>query len=457
METELVRSGYFWIPNLPNDKVPGTLTIGQGGLIELELVGGFADANRMGGQEEFSRLLGSIEKEAYVTLEDCFYIARNVSFGGISKSRLRVGMVFGGVQYSHLEKPTFNSLSFSTDLLDEWVGISGIKADSNLLGKSTIEYLPPKPIPFSLPNGMNMEIAFHYSLPGTGYITEAVIRQKTFIKLSSSEELPLEVFLNVAKRLNNFLCFAVDQTLSLKDVTATSPRILYNPDEPKYLLPIKIYYPSLPHSEKQPRSHWRSMLFSYRIIKDNADEVLNKWFTTYELIEPAINLYFSTKAGGHTYLESKFLALAQGLETYHRRTSDEALMSDDAYNSLVQQILGNCPEGHEEWLEGRLSQGNSLSFYQRLVKIIRPFGVYFGNSSARSSLARKISLTRNYLTHYNKDLEADAASGDQLYELCNKMEALFQLHFLQIIGFTQGELKELVDGTGPLRHRLNQS
>ena len=68
------------------------------------------------------------------------------------------------------------------------------------------------------------------------------------------------------------------------------------------------------------------MLFNFGAIKTNAQQVFNNWLNSYEYLSPALSLYFSTKAGAQKYLDGKFLALAQGLETHHRRTSSETLM-----------------------------------------------------------------------------------------------------------------------------------
>ena len=37
IEREIKRLGYFWAPGNPNEKLPGTLSISDGGVIELEI------------------------------------------------------------------------------------------------------------------------------------------------------------------------------------------------------------------------------------------------------------------------------------------------------------------------------------------------------------------------------------------------------------------------------------
>lgn len=82
------RSGYFWLPDREGKKLPGTLTVTDGGEIELEIVGLFHDGKEQFENNDISRIVGEIEKDGLVTLEDCFYkkkkhlIWRNIEISG---------------------------------------------------------------------------------------------------------------------------------------------------------------------------------------------------------------------------------------------------------------------------------------------------------------------------------------------------------------------------------------
>ena len=108
------------------------------------------------------------------------------------------------------------------------------------------------------------------------------------------------------------------------------------------------------------------MLFNFDNIKNNAEAVFNKWINAYENLSPTLFLYFSTKNNSINTISSKFLALAQALETYHRRISNEKLMPDDIYESLLLEIVNSCPEQHKDWLYGRLKYGNEITLSKRL-------------------------------------------------------------------------------------------
>lgn len=459
IEEEYVKTGYFWLPENEDRKIPGTLTISNGGDIELEIVGLFDKSiQAINGNDDLSRIIGHIEKDGLVTLDDCFYTKKNISFGGISKSKVCVNRVLSGAAYDKDEPVTFNSLSFSVDCFDEWVGISGIKVNNDWENKTAdITYKPPENIDYQLDNGMLLVICFAYTLPGFSNTTEAKITQRAYFKLVSKDLRPLGDFTEVTYKLTNLMCFAIDATVTLNNLIATSSEIQREIGEGKiHLVPIRIYYPSIPFSEEAPKKSWHQMLFSYRAITSNAQDVFNNWINAYEIIAPALSLYFSTKIGAQKYLDGKFLALAQGLETYHRRTSDEKLMDSNEFESLVSEIIKACPEQHLEWLKGRLMHGNEINLGKRLKRIIEPFKDKLGNSKDRNSLLRKIVDTRNYLTHYNEDLKDSAAQGRALWGLCQKMEVIFQLHFLKVIGFSDEEISAVIENCYPLKRKLSE-
>lgn len=459
IEEEYKKTGYFWLPGKDDAKIPGVLSINEGGKVELEIVGHFdAGMKILNGNDELDRIIGHVEKDGLVTLDNCFYTKKNVSFGGISKSKVLVNRVLSGAAWDQDESVTFNTFSFSVDCLDEWVGISGINVDTDWENKTgSISYRLPEKIGFNLDNGMKLEICFAYTLPGFPDLKEAKITQRAYFRLESESLRDLSDFKTVAFKITNLMCFAMDRTVSMKNVSATSSEIQRDGvGDKKYPIPITIYYQSNPYSEIAPKINWHDMLFSFGIIKDNAQLVFNNWINAYEYLSPAFGLYFSTKTGAQKYLDGKFLALAQGLETYHRRTSKETLMEPKSFELLVSTILDGCPDEHSDWLKGRLMHGNEINLGKRIKKIIEPFKDYLGTSRDRSKLLRKIVDTRNYLTHYSDDLEGASAKGRDLWILCLKMEVIFNLHFLNVVGFTDEEVKGVVENCYPLKRKLKE-
>lgn len=115
VKEELKRLGRFWLPSAEERKIPGTLSISDGGNIELE-VSGLFDQNEMdaiNASYHLGRIVGQIEKEGFVTLEDCFYTNKNVSLdGGISKATLRASTIYIGAAVGEKESILLPRFSF---------------------------------------------------------------------------------------------------------------------------------------------------------------------------------------------------------------------------------------------------------------------------------------------------------------------------------------------------------
>ncbi|RKU08541.1 hypothetical protein C6502_15125 [Candidatus Poribacteria bacterium] len=426
IKEEFKRSGDFWLPSVPDRVLPGTLSISDGGDIELEIAGLFSNDEMEtllnDDWQSIERIVGHIEKDGLVTLDDCYYKTGTINLiGGRSKSLIHVSRVFTGVAYDEGTCPLFNTLTFSVEGIDEWVGISGIKVGLQTKeNTATISYQQPTDISLYLNNNMQLLIVFDWKFRGSPVTKEAGISQKTYFKLVSKEARELADFVFVVHKITTLLCFAIDKAVSLDSMSATADNLRqdFGSGETR-LVPVNIYYSSRPYSKDEPKIHQHDMLFGFGQIQGDAERKINDWIKAYEYLDPTFDLYFSAQTGVEQYLEVKFLTLAQGLEAFHRRKN-----------------------------------GGSVSFGERIECIIKPFEAIIGNQTTREKLISRVVNTRNYLTHYDSSLKSKTARDESLWSLCLKMELLFQLHFLQLIGFSQSEIGSIITNYKQLRRKL---
>ena len=465
LSESIEKSGFFWLPTDVDNPLPGVLRITESGEATLDVFGmaqdtpsssSFDDLLFGRNDEALSRIVGIVGKNELVTLDSCFIENWNRNFGGLWNSTIVANRAFIGAIYRDGQDITFSKIEFSVEGLDEWLGISGIEHVHNWTEKIfSIHFGCPEEIAFSLPDGMEMRFTFRGTLSVRDRITDAGVNQKAYISLKSAELRPLEDFTPLISKLHNFLCFAIDKIVSLESVTAYSTELTQKREDGlTYEPPIKVYYQSEPYSETLSRARWPNMLFPYGKVANEFGEIIVKWLDNYESLEPAFNLYFALKAGAHKYMDGKFLSLAQGIETLHRRNFQEKPMSQEEFSNLVGTILHAIPDDKKGWVEGKLKYANELSLRQRIGEMIRPFENFFGASSERKHFISKVVDTRNYLTHYDSRLASHAASGRDLWTLCMKLEALFQLHFLRLIGIKAESISAIVEGHNSLREKL---
>ena len=471
IKEEITKTGNFWLPQ-SHEPVSGVLSISNERGIELEtakslvndpasLISPFITLDNV------FQVIGHIQEYGFVILDGCQISSGgfNINLGQIQTSQtILVNRVFTGfpdTQYLQNGIPSFNAFEFSIEGIDEWLWIHGIDDDYNPEERAiTISCKQPESILFNLTNGMRLEIMFDIGNTTTRGPWERGVSQKAYFELASENALEFKQFLSVAYKIVDLLCFTINETVHLDSMSATSHEIIKNPGDPA---PITIYAPSVfYYSKDQPKIDRNRMLFGFSDIRDNAEGMINKWIESYEDYKNAFDLYFLAQLKPQLSLEVKFLTLAQGLEVYHRRMS-----SDDApemgevklkYKELVQGLIEQYPDGRDKkWLEGKLKHLNDVTLGKRIKELINPFKEIFGNSKQRGKLARKILVTRNYLTHYDPVSEPEAAKGADLHVLCLKMELLFELHFLKLTGFAPEKIQSIADKCPKLQWKRSSS
>lgn len=458
--------GFFWLPSNPEDRLPGTLRISRIGEVTLEVIGIFGNwysaLQDMGigiespsedGKPNQERIVGTIEKGGIVTLDGCIPTKKSLNMsGGISKSAYLAKFAFIGGNYDAGKELMFSDVSLFVEGLNEWLSVSWFREEQNRETKSgRIEYQLPEDIAFKLPNGVELSIKHLLSPPSFGVpYTKVCIAQTSYFGVKLECPQPIGCFLPLVVRLCNFLSLAIDQPVSISSISGYLDQKSETARTPQS--PIGIYYQASPNVEVKPEIQFNNMLFACGNIVDQCEQVLTKWLEVYDTFEPALNLYFASRSDAlQSYLEVRFLRLAQGIETLHRRSSQDTEMPEDEFNELKQSIIESCPAEKKQWLERELKYANELSLRQRIKAMIQPFQPWFGCQKESRRLVNLVVDTRNYLTHYDSELAIRDSYVGGLWYLCEKLEALFQLHFLRLIGI---DPKPIVERQNKLAKKL---
>ena len=417
IKEEIKRSGAFWLPSTPQRDIYGTLSISDGGDVKLELTQPIdTDLEVVFGQtNDLKQIVGHVEKDGPVLIDRCYRIQkkRNIAHGGlIAADVIWADRVLTSLPYDENTNLHFNTLTFSIEGIDEWVGISGIKVDPQYEERAlTISYNQPEKIVLNLNNGMQLLITFAPTFPGFPAAKKAEVTQKTYFKLISQKACELDEFISVARKIAAFLCFVMNEIVCLDGMSVTSNNLnRHSEDGHAEPISVRVFCPTRPYAKDEPEINALDMLFRFTEVQGQFESIINKWIENYEQISPALDLFFLTKTGTLPSWNIQFLTLVQGLEAFHHRISiDKNLTLRNRLNIMTDQFTK------------------------------------FMCGDKRLQLIERIVDTRNYLTHYNSKLEQKAAKGEVLKFLCRKMNALFRLHFLKLIGFNEQEIEHIVD------------
>ena len=90
IKEEFKRTGVFWLPSSPQEQVPGTLSISDGGDIKLELtqpidISSLQALFGYSSDDSLSHILGHVEKDGPVIIDRCYHMSRkrNIAHSGL--------------------------------------------------------------------------------------------------------------------------------------------------------------------------------------------------------------------------------------------------------------------------------------------------------------------------------------------------------------------------------------
>ena len=338
---------------------------------------------------------------------------------------------------------------FSVEGLDEWFYFHHhpFSGSGGPGGPQTLTYTAPDPIAFQLTD--DLAISFHMGLSENLGMFQRVFTTQMRIHIESAAPLEFGSFMTVLRKVKNFLSLAADRPLSFTLING------YQEDTSEPQKPVEVYGKFDPYDSLPQRNLVGSFLIQYHDHSSEIASYLRRWLESYEEYEPTFNLYFTVTANRFMHLEGRFLFLAHGIESLHRRSFPNKKMATEDFEHRVEFILEKVPQSWKSWLEGRLKYGNEPSFRKRVSEMLEPFKELFGTGSERQKLVDNIVNTRNYLTHYDPDLEEGAVTEPRdLLSLYLKVEGLVQLRLLQLLGLDSGQMQAIARQYRPLSERL---
>jgi len=448
-------NGIWWLPDKVQEKISGTLSFNPREGSELELIGSFKDFRDFSDLANHEIILGITSKGQKVTLYKCLESNFNVSIPGFASSTYHISVVFIGHHFSKKEDIQFDCISVNYSNLEEWVRISGFEIsmefrDNKYLTKETVIYTFPEVIEADLGD---FKISFNYSFNQSGDRIRTInLEQTTFIEVKHHKARHFEDLLDTALyNIQNFLCLAMGKPTFPLILRGTNSLLKEDIGEGKDKhKKIEIYYGirNFPENIKALRTF--DMCFTFADIKDKFNFYLKNWFKKSTHLQPIYDLYFGTLNNSSMYLQHRFLSLAQALESYHRSVFDGKYVTEDDYKVLYELFTESIPKDLEidfkKSLKDKMKYLNEFSLRKRIKHVMSEYKnlVTMIIDDAEQQFIEDIVNTRNYLTHYDKDLELKAKEGKELYNLTEKIKYILEICFLREIGMSDESIKKIV-------------
>lgn len=417
------HTGFWWHPNKPTERWPGTLTFDPIDGATLALTTPFHPSQIFAESQEFAVLHGETTGGLEITLLNCF---------GRSSTQIFANSVISGFHADQPDPPVLVAAAVIENLA-EWWGLNALAHEPEVKFPNIgIRYTQPAAKEVHASADMRVSIC---SSPLASFGRKSIsVEEEIRIEVTASQPRPLSVFQRCTHACQDLLSIAALSLCKVEELRLSPPSEAGQQTIVGNFYAVPVF--------KNPAEDWPDYLFRYVDIAGRLPEVFGAWLGNSDSLSTVRSLYMSG-AYGKSFLEIKLLALAQAIEAYHRRVygrNDLYMEARDYEQNILPGLLAAIPEtldaSHRQALRNRLKFGNEFSFRKRLTMLVDE------HETALAALVptprtwiEMIVNYRNALTHH--PVVEDRADVDKIELIrCNYvLRTLLEFCFLKSMAF----------------------
>ncbi|WP_185994240.1 ApeA N-terminal domain 1-containing protein [Nocardioides campestrisoli] len=467
-------SGLWWLPDEPQQRVPGTLRYTPDDGLRVTLIGAFEDrivvdmpggASIDQGARSWDRILG-VANQREITLLGCVPTASRRTFGARVKSPDQQTIVATsaliGVHVGNEDEPAFSRCDVSVEDLGEWAGSSVLSGsislkDGRLSGGGSIVVTPVEE-PSVRVDGAEFVLAHRYTSPffdrRRGELIGRV-RDTAFVRIRPDNPCSLRDAFAFARFVEDLVSLATHRAagviwlrlrgLSLEPATA---------DGPSRDLDVDVLYPPARvghHDAKATES--RNIFFTCDDIP--FVDIIPRWSEVYGRLRAASNMILGLRYAPPRYVENNLLVAVGAAEVLHRelRISESPIPAKE-FKAIREDILQLVPAQHQERIKSALRNDPTLRDRLRALAL-RP------DADAIARLVPDVDRWATVTTRARNDLahegQTPRQSVDDLIAVVNVTSAVVILNLLHELGLATERQREIVKNHPEWRSTANHA
>jgi hypothetical protein len=413
MMEDLQFSGWWWLPDNEDKKVPGVMTFTKEEGIRLSLIGSFKDLPQLGSVEEHALILRIAGEGKVVTLFDCMESTTRFTSRGFLTQEFWARLGCTGAHFSTTEQARFHKASLEYTHLPDWVGASGFHpeydTEGGILTKYGLTYTFPDEVKAAIANG---EVCITYAFRSGGdQLREVSLSQSTSIRVDLGEDLTFDEWvINFVLPFRNLLTLATTRPNAITRISVYSEHKTVSTPKGDREVPIDLFYQQVWHEKLQAKRLFpHDMLLTLHDVAEDFGEIVRRWLRVAKELDSVCNLLFSVRYRPG-FSENRFLNTVQAVEPYHRTKTGSRRRS---LRSCIRYLLAATQE------------------------VVSPL------ITDENSFLRKVVATRNYYTHHDPRLRKKAATGSELYWLTQTLTFMVEACLLDELGLAAERRREL--------------
>src|SRR5215207_3162497 len=202
--------GYWWLPDTPDNRVPGTLVFDPEEGATLDLLGSLRGLEGVMENLGPELILGTSSDGRSITLTGCDRDTGTLSIGGgFATSSFSADMVIVGEHFGRPEDVGFERLIVEYLHLDAWADTTGFEIemiDDPDTHPITVSHRIPEPVTARVGDDYEVALFFGGNRKWTARpLTEVTLTQPAELTIRFPEKKPLQDLLDIAYDIQHFL------------------------------------------------------------------------------------------------------------------------------------------------------------------------------------------------------------------------------------------------------------
>ena len=446
-------NGHWWVPESPQSKLEGVLTVASDGEATVELTVPRGNQDRVFTDElrpfqnDLDRLLpllhGSDRDGNAWTL---YHLTLNKRTDGRRLLyEFDVNASLEGIHAGLWSSTQVKGLTCEMDCLAGWLGLDATTRQSDT-GQVHLDRDLLNSLAFDVGNGQHL--AFNLALTTSSNTTSvgSIDSVESRWQMDWRFEKPLTIegtqeAVLAARRLLGLF--------TLKKVTPRRMRLNIDgvvlSDAMHYSRGAHLHMalPGPPEVEK-PYHDFYAPVKRHEVIHDFA-ALYTRWLNYHTKHRVVFDLYDSVVYHDVGFMHHQFLFLAQALEVYHASHYSKRLPPDPSFGRVVCQLLSQVPAEYRERVKKALKPRRDKRLSDRLRELLERHA----NSMTHlvpdaGGFAERVALTRNHYTHWSKSGSANLIAEIDLPRTTEILRRLLEACVFEDLGL----------GVEPIRRRF---
>ncbi len=455
MAEEKKLEGLWWLPQHPDDRIRGVLDFNDETGCRLKLQDA-RDAFKHGDEWSKTEIVnGLVSYGTPITLlyPKSFWLFPDIDkpYGSeIETSYASVAAALEGWHFDTIEQIKIRQIVMNFPQLEKWTKLTGVKAEGHpWRDKYIIKYNAPKSIQQEINNDLKLQLSASLDPNSEPHHFENTRERRTkevvHLTIASKAILELDDAWKLVGQIERYFTFACKETVYIRNVQFYFEEV---EDKDVKLRPVSLYRPFYrPYSDADnPGSHY---LFFHEDINEGFGPSIGKWLEGYSVYPVLFDLFFAAYRENGYAMEVTFLNYVQALESFHsQKFPDKTFRTPMKWEQLVSNIeeaieKGDLNSEHKQFFRGFVKFSNNRPTFQQRFKDLRDkYSIEDILDDAKIDL---INVTRNYFTHWSKELKEKSANGDKLGKLNFDLITSIQRIIVQEIGFPEEAIKLIIE------------